>query len=415
MFVTAYYVCSLIAGPVASVFVTPCMLLVIMGIGLNVKCGEKDLALNSIVDVLTDLIENYTYVMDLQVDSELHNTTMSSMLNLVSNYHSEHPLPAMSGLLHLALLGAYRVQCHTVKDRLSKGLESTLEDSDIQSIAPWSTQLLQYVLECNIVNVNNSSRFNFLPLELAIRLQNLEAAEMITQRGGTVCESYTPLKCSNALHYATINNNLRDLKFILSIIKADHLNQTSSANPTSSLTDSLISDTQAYDSTFAYSPLQVSIVHCLVGSSCSMYSYLSSYLSPAHKQLSLTSRMLHSQTCSVMDNGVDTDARRWYVSSNQVSGWRLYNGLHIGRSNGCDLPRINIHNDNFLEEFERVFVDLGYVGLILYTPAVVIVPLFSVPVVIEGVTSGWPLQHSWKRQPFLKNWSEIDLLVRWQF
>ena len=358
------------AGSIVSL-VMPCMLLVVVNIRLNVNCGEErtlsmDFELNSAISILTELIENFTYVMDLQVDEKLFNSTSSkfkSMLNSIAIEHGRRPLPGMSGLLHSALLGAYKVKCHTIKDKLSKSHESTLED-EIHSIAPWNTLLLQYLLDYSTVDVDEPSSLALSPLDLAIKLQNIEAAEMILLKRGTVCESFTPLKCSNALHYATINNNLRDLEFLMSNVKLDYLNQTSNTNLTLSLADSLISDTHAYDSTFTYSPLQVSIVHCLVGFSCSMYSYLSSYLSPTHRQLSLPSRALHSQTCSVSETDINAGARTWYINPNQVSGWRLYSGFQIGKNNGCDLPRINIHDDDFLEEFQRLFVDLGYVGAV---------------------------------------------------
>ena len=37
--------------------------------------------------------------------------------------------------------------------------------------------------------------------------------------------------------------------------------------------------------------------------------------------------------------------------------------------------------------------------------------IYSVPVVIEGVTKGWQVQQSWKRERLLERWSHVDILV----
>ena len=339
-----------------------------MIIGLYVSCSEPPKVStdnkpehSDIIQVLSDLIENFTYVMDLNVDGELFNTTTSTFESTLNLATSEKLLPMLSRLLHLTVLGAYRVQCHTIKDNLSKSGVMTLQGSQIYSTAPWNTRLLQNVLE--YVNLDNSSSVTRSSLELAIKLQNLKAAMLIVQRGGTFCESFSPPKCSNAVHYAIINDNLRDLKFVINSIKFEYLRYTSNNETFSSLLQSLLTDTFMYDSTFLYSPLHISNLHCVTGLSCESYSYLTctSYLSHDQQEMTLPPRILHTQTCSASDMDVSSDHRKWYVDSKQTSGWKSYGGFGVGKSSRCDLPRLNVHDSDFFRELERLFVDLGYV------------------------------------------------------
>ena len=327
-----------------------------------VQCGPSQLD----VDVLSSLIDKFTSVLDLDIDGELYNTVTSRFETVLRLTTSERgippdPIAEMSGVLHLSLLGAYKVQSHTIKDKLSKSETLTLEGGVIDSIAPWSSQLLQLLLEYNVVDVNNSSRFALTPLELAVKLQNFEAAKMLVDRGGTVCQSFAPLKCSNALHYAVINGNQRGVQFVMSTIQAEYLHY-SKQTVTALLLQLLLTDTSGYDSTFPYSPLYISSIHCATGLSCTVFSYLSQHLSPDHQVLHLPPRMLHSQTCSyddVMDGGDAQVQRRWYVNPNHLSGWNSYDTFSVGKNSRCDLPRVNVHQSNFSQEFEELFVDLG--------------------------------------------------------
>ena len=329
-----------------------------------VQCGEHSLQLD--MGVLSSLIDNFTSVMDLDIDTELYSTVTSRFETVLKSTTSENrnlPITEMSGLLHLSLLGAYKVQSHTIKDKLSRSETLTFQGGMVDSIAPWSSQLLQFLLEYNVVDVNNSSRYALTPLELAIKLQNFEAAKMLVHRGGTVCQSFSPLKCSNALHYAAINGNKRDVQFVMSTVQTEYLH-CSNETMTALLLQSLLADTSGYDSTFLYSPLYISSINCATGLSCAVYSSLSQHLTPDHQLFPLPPRMLHSQTCSyygdVMDDGGDTQ-RRWHVNPNHSSGWSSYDSFRVGKNSRCDLPRVNIHQSDFSLEFERLFVGLGYV------------------------------------------------------
>ena len=332
-----------------------------------VRCGEHSSQLD--MGILSSLIDNFTSVMDLDVDSELYSTVTSRFETVLKSTTSENgnlPITETSGLLHLSLLGAYKVQSHTIKDKLSRSKILTLQGSKVDSIAPWSSQLLQFLLEYNVVDINSSSRFALTPLELAIKLQIFEAAKMLVHRGGTVCRSFSPLKCSNALHYAAINGNERDVQFVMSTVQTEYL-RYSNQTMTVSLLQSLLADTSGYDSTFPYSPLYISSIHCATGLSCTVYSYFSQHLTPDHQVLPLPPRMLHSQTCSyddVMNDGGDTQ-RRWHVNPNHLSGWSSYSSFQVGKNSRCDLPRVNVHQSDFSQEFERLFIDLGYVDPIL--------------------------------------------------
>lgn len=359
----SYYLSLVIynyTGSMASLLVP--MLSITGALLVYVRCGEQSSPFG--VDVLSNLIDNFTSVMDLDLDSELYSTITSRFEAIVKSTTSEHGNPLileMSGLLHLSLLGAYKVQGHTIKDKLSRSETLMLQSSVIDSIAPWSSQLLKLLLEYNVVDINNSSSFTLTPLELAIKLQNHEAAKMLVDRGGAVCQSFAPLKCSNALHYAVINGNNRDVQFILITVQAEYLHY-SNQTMTALMLQSLLADTSGYDSTFLYSPLYISSIHCATGLSCTVYSYLSQYLTSVHPVLPLPPRMLHSQTCScndIMDGG---DAqRRWYVNPNHLSGWSSYGSFRVGKNSRCDLPRVSVRQSDFSQEFERLFVDLGYV------------------------------------------------------
>ena len=328
-----------------------------------VQCSEHSSQFTT--DILSSLIDNFTYVMDLDIDSEIYSTVSSRFETVLKSAASEHdnlPIPGMSGLLHLSLLGAYKVQSHTIKDKLFNGAALTLQGSVVNSIAPWSSQLLRFLLEYNTVDVNDSSKFTLTPLELAIKLQNYEAAEMLVERGGTVCHSFSPLKCSNALHYAVVNGNERDVRFVISTVQTEYL-RYSNQRMSTSLLQSLLADIRGYDLTFPYSPLYISSIHCVTGLSCTVFAYLSQHLTSDHQVLPLPPRMLHSQTCSpydVMDGG-NSNQRRWYVNPNHLSGWNSYHSFRVGKNSQCDLPRVNIHQSDFFQEFERLFVDLGYV------------------------------------------------------
>ena len=322
--------------------------------------GKAKLERNDIIQVLSDLIRNFTYVMDFQLDSELFNSTTSAFESALSLATYEESLPILSKLFHLALLGAYNVQCHTIKDKLSRSGVMSVQGSQIDSIAPWSTQLLQYLL--NYVGPSVPSNASCSALELAIKLQNLEAARMIVERGGTFCESFAPLKCNNALHFAIINNNQRDLEYIINSIKVEYLRSDPlNTEMNLSLFQSLLLDTLAYDSTFSYSPLQISNLHCVVGLSCITYSYLTSYLSPDHQKLSLPPKVLHTQTCSADCVDIDDNDRKSYLNTKQTSGWKSFKGFKVGKDNRCDLPKLNVRESGFFQLFQRLFVDLGYV------------------------------------------------------
>lgn len=329
------------------------------------KSANTKLEHSGIVQVLSDLIWNFTYVMDLQLDSELFNSTTSAFESALSLATYEESLPMLSELLHLALLGAYKVQCHTIKDKLSRSRVMAVQGSQIHSIAPWNTQLLQYILKYMEPSVPSTASCS--ALELAIKLQNLEAAKMIVERGGKFCESFGPPKCNNALHFAVINNNQRDLEYIINSIKVEYLrSHTLDTEMNLSSFQSLLLDTLAYDSTFLYSPLQISNLHCVVGLSCVTYSYLISYLSPDHQKLSLPPKVLHTQTCLADGVDIDEDDRKSYVNTKETSGWKSYNGLKVGKDNRCDLPRLSVRESDFFQQFERLFVDLGYVDSLQY-------------------------------------------------
>lgn len=324
---------------------------------------------NDTIHILCDLIENYTYVMDIKVDSDLFSTTtmkFETTLKLITDKYGKKSLPVISRLVPLALIGAYKVQCHTIKDILSRGEVLTLQSHEVFSVASWNTQLLRYLLDYNVTDFIGSSWATISPLELAVKLQNFEAVRMIVQRGGTVCESFAPLKCNNALHYATINSNVGDLEFLINCIKLEYGNFALSKEMNMSLLQSLLSHTHAYDSTFAYSPLHISIIHCVIGLSCSVYSAITRYLSTDCQNLSLPPRILQSQTCSAYNVNTNfDDYRSWYVNQ-QISGWKSFYSFKLGKNNGCDLPKINVHESGFLQEFERLFVNLGSVLCYLF-------------------------------------------------
>ena len=333
----------------------------------------------TIENSLKELIENFTFVMHLPTDSELHIDVVSklkSVLDQLLLIQRNTIEPCYPNLLHQALYGVFRVRGHAIKDDLVSGRSVTIRRHQFHSIAPWKLDLLELIICSKMKRVNAGTGYNdYTPIELSVKLQLVSAAHLLVQHGASVCYSFAPLNCSAAIQYAVIGESVQAIDFVVKTFLKELRMSSHEAVNTSNALISFFS----HSWNMRYSAMDIACMHCLSGVSCQALSHLMLYISNCNficrptKPLPFT----FQPTCkhadgyprrtsgSVEHSGISNEmsVRKLFASgytglTHLLSGWTVYDAFRVG-DDGCDLPRIRADTLHH-RQFEELFVNLRY-------------------------------------------------------
>ena len=333
---------------------------------------------------MLQLIENYTFVMDLQFDGELQTSISSDFSSALENYlRTTRREERDHSIVHRALLGAFRLRGNAVKDRLASGKLLTIRRAQFDSTAKWWLDLLEMIVQSGGFDVNSIDAEGITrmsPLELAIKLRMTGAVLVLLDHGARLCVSSASLDCSDALQYAVVNQDLKIISLLVETFRRERL-LTKRSLPVSDETcnDFCLFLTRKGRSG-SFSSLEIAYNHCQFGLSCTALQFLLSHTSncsftedqgpwwsskiDSSKQKnslqicpesSFSKRSPHLRNASVVFGGWLPE---WaaVTGAAQTRGWAAYGDWRLGRE-GCDLPRFNIGQLS-AEKFQKFIVDL---------------------------------------------------------
>lgn len=371
---------------------------------------------------LLDLIEEFSNAIDLEVDRTLYESTterFSSLLNdYMQQYNSHKNIDVqltfdldrrkvesdLGHLLHKALLGAFSLRMNSIKDWLrgSRDEELSVEPCHRENIANWSLTLVKAIL--HFYSPTTESAGIHTSLKLAVKLQLIEAMELILQRVTTVNSGTKQcnLQFIDALQCAIISQNLPSILILISAHVAElETTLTDVQGRPAAICRCLTRE----GSEMPLSPWAIADLQCTMGLSCEAAQYLwsvvntdcrpyavseasSSYVPTASNAgkdrfLSKVQKILLSsptQTCSaccpehrcnkVVGGGTgewrhrDGNPKHTWLPrpladlspGAQRSGWAVYSNNLLGRDQ-CDLPRVKASSLS-AEDFNSIFVNL---------------------------------------------------------
>lgn len=362
---------------------------------------------------LLDLTEEFSDAIDLEVDRMLYESTTEQFCNLLADYvqhYDSHGINLTSQvegrvlendlglLLQKALLVAFSLRMNSIKDWLSQGKGLSIGSHHRDNIANWSLTLVKEILHYSS-SMSKSGNMHS-SLRLAVKLQLIEAIEMLLQYGIDAGSKECNSHFINSLQQAVINQHLEGISIL---IKAHiELNMMIDVHERLALICQCLT---REGSDIPLSPWEIADTQCNSGLSCEVAHYLWSVVktdcrlntfsealniptaSSAGKdrilvtlQQSLSSPPLtccpsyelhvtHSQNrlaAGCTQEQDTSDGRLKYTwlpryladlgPGAQHSGWAVYSNIHIGREL-CDLPHISATSLS-AEDFKAIFVNL---------------------------------------------------------
>ena len=346
----------------------------------NLRTGELHVHVH---EELLRLIENYTFVMDLEFDGKLLSGISSDLSSALKSYlrmttwgERDH------SIIHQALLGAFRLRGNTIKDCLAAGKLLTMSRAEFGRTAEWWLDLLKMIVQSggfDLNGVGSDKTTSVSPLELAVRLQMTGATSWLLEHGARLCSSFAPLECTDALQYAVVNQDIHSTSLLVEAFRKEQL------DPSLRTSEGACWFLTRKGRNISFSSLEIAQTHCQLGLSCTTLGYIHSLLGHALNCSFVEDRNLwwNSEINLLKENSLricpvntfsEADAfsegpqhlqsdsslfGRWLPQWAVVDGswgWAVYEGWHLGKS-GCDLPRINI-NQLSVEMFKKLFVDL---------------------------------------------------------
>lgn len=336
---------------------------------------------------MRQLVDDFTYVMHLETDRDLYNRIRSSFSSELKDYLSMVDSESATdtntwSLVQQVLMGAFKLRAHVIKDSLASGRMVTVSRRDFASVANWSLDLLQEVVLSTHLDLRNQENrgVGLSPLELAVKLQMTAAASLLLENGAVVCSSLFPLNCSDALHYAVINEDRLTVSLIMGTLREEV------KRVGGELKQVLCSIVSEKGRNVAFSPLEIAHLHCLSSLSCVAYETLLTDVNMGcvlnatpdtgnffTAVTSTRARKLFSPTQTVGTkfefgysirsplNGPSHWLPRWAMLGYQGrrSGWGVYNHFRVGQE-GCDLPRVNFRQLS-PHQLEAFFGKLRYI------------------------------------------------------
>jgi len=337
---------------------------------------------------MRQLVDDFTYVMHLETDRDLYNRIRSSFSLELKDYLSIVDSESATdtdtwSLVQQVLTGAFKLRAHAIKDSLASGRMVTVSRRDFASVANWSLDLLQEVILSTHLDLRNENRgMGLSPLELAVKLQMTAAASLLLENGAVVCTSLFPLKCSDALHYAVINEDRLTVSLIMDTLREEV------ERAGGELKQVLCSIVSEKGRNVAFSPLEIAHLHCLSGLSCVAYETLLTdvdmgcVLNATSDTRNLFTAVATSRARRLFSpnqtvgtkfefgysirsplNGPSHWLPRWTILGYQGrrSGWGVYDHFRVGQE-GCDLPRVSFRQFS-PHQLEAFFGKLRFVLL----------------------------------------------------
>lgn len=330
---------------------------------------EVDKEVRILFEGLLELVQNFTYVMDLPTDVEAFQQTVTAFSPMLHEYIMQTTSESrdQSLVLH-SLLGAFRLRANAIKDTLSSRRLTQVKRAKFDDVANWSLSLFKEVIVSGGFNVNVADESTGMtPLEVAVKLQMIEAASLLLLNGATLCTSVSPLECSDALHYAAINQDMRGVELLLNTLTKEP-----------SLSTNMICPYLIWKGRVSFSPLEIAYLQCQMGLSCTLSQLFNSLRFNCNnywQNMSIDTLISHtpfgidtlsqcqcqSDTTTLQcgpKNGYHCLPPAWATTNpaSKNSGWLTYRQFQVGQ-NGCDLPRVNL-KDITTKDFETVFVNL---------------------------------------------------------
>ena len=295
-------------------------------------------------------------------------------------------------LLSQLILSVYKTRTHAIKYALSSD-HLTVRQDQFEFISAGSADLLTAFLtfkeseesEVGGTNKEMGGAESIAPLDMAVKLGMFDVLRILIGHGVRVCPSLHPLRCTDALHYATMNQDTPTLGYLVEVIQSELAG--SGWSKTLQMCNLLTKD----ERTFGKSPLSIAHFQCSSGLNCDAFEHLlrlseefcggnytlDSY--PYEPGLcavdcsatgSLSPCVSTERGCGLMEGGQDqslgVNTARWCdcmesgrgcrLGSSGSGHWRVYGKHRVGRMD-CDLPCVAAGSVT-PEEFQRHFVEL---------------------------------------------------------
>lgn len=207
---------------------------------------------------------------------------------------------------------------------------------------------------------SGDANMGIYPLDLAVKLGLLDVASLLVQAGMKVCPSH--FLCNGALHYATINQDLAAIGYILECVQSEWA------------TSKLLSQQLCHlltlnELTFRRSPLDIAYFQCNSGLSCDALTHLlqwartwcdggdfSPHSFPYDHKMCPARNLPHSHGISPKERWLRCVMEGRGCEFGAFSGhWRVYGDHSVGRMD-CGLTRIAAGSVTPIQ-FERDFVN----------------------------------------------------------
>ena len=189
--------------------------------------SSRDLQL--VLGEMYALVEEHSLI----VDPHSHQDRYSSILSrfntclLELNHVNETTLldQWMDMLTNAVIRGVHRIRGYAIKHALSSGEYLTVHPNTISS--PWNTDVLVTLFrwrhtlarwgEFKVGGAcNNAARSDVIcPLNLAVKLGLADISKLLVEERGGFCMTFDPLRCSSALHYAVLNQDIATIDYFL--------------------------------------------------------------------------------------------------------------------------------------------------------------------------------------------------------
>ena len=181
------------------------------------KWQSKFVDESELMQVVNQLIKNYSYVMDLslQEDMELYTTIPKKFLEILPN--CEASMLCQSTLLNSVIRGMYDLYSHVTKDQLASGQVRNISISSLESSTPWAGKLLDSALHHPFSRALSSCNDDINPFHLASLFRMHQTMKKLLNIGELFainCKAkntfdFTPL------HITVLNRDIKMTKLLL--------------------------------------------------------------------------------------------------------------------------------------------------------------------------------------------------------
>ena len=315
-----------------------------------IKAHEKShLHTNKMYWELRDIVQNYSYAIDLNVPTDFN--IYSTNIDLFSS--KLHTVQIINNSLICDIIkGSLDLMSRAIKEHLARGLSLTLSFDVIHDLVPWNRDLLLIILEQHSTKVNINGRScpqNLTPLEYSIKLHQYNLAQLLLDHKALVKSENASL----VFQFVVANQNKQFLANVLKAAKKEVLFIPDDAIVLANTLCLLDFDCEMLNSI-----TDIVKVYTTESIPTVLTTFLLSGLCQPYKKR-YSGSLSKFRTCTTFNSCLVSNS--WTVYEDDIT---------IGVA-GCELPHISAQNIHF-KDFQSL-VELRLVHIINYVIIIIII------------------------------------------